>query len=198
LSFGITKSFSGEGFFWEFFFGVVPVLLSLLYPQYLFTFIIIFLLFLLVGNNNLFNGNKKMRKTRKDKVVVLHFLTAYRSYLMILTCICIIAVDFPIFPSRFAKVETFGISLMDVGVGSVVFSQGIVSSRGTNNELKYLTKSLWKTFPLFILGILRLFLVKSTNYQVFYGLIEGTHLRIWSSLEFFLYFGFYSLNCISV
>jgi phosphatidylinositol glycan class W len=95
--------------------------------------------------------------------------------MMLLTCIAILAVDFSIFPRRFAKVETFGVSLMDLGVGMVVFSMGIVSvksflPRADGLSMPALStrmrRALSDTLPLLVLGFARLIAVKGTAYQV--------------------------------
>lgn len=107
------------------------------------------------------------------------FLTNTRAAIMIMCVIGILAVDFPsVFPRRFAKTETVGISLMDMGVGCVVVSLGLTAARrhlgspmmsGRDTKRSNPTSSLWmtmrSTMPLLILGVARMLAVKALDYQ---------------------------------
>ena len=100
------------------------------------------------------------------------FISAYRSHMLILTNLAILAVDFRIFPRRFAKVETWGSSMMDLGVGSFVFSMGLVSSRALFKQqvskvgyFHTIGRNIVKCLPLLVLGVARLVSVKSLDYQ---------------------------------
>lgn len=63
---------------------------------------------------------------------------------------------------------------MDLGVGSFVFSQGLVSSVPVLKNASYITQNMRlklrevmvKVSPLLILGIIRVILVKGTEYPV--------------------------------
>ncbi|EJD51891.1 GWT1-domain-containing protein [Auricularia subglabra TFB-10046 SS5] len=110
--------------------------------------------------------------TAHAKSNTLAALTAYRSHMMLLTALAILAVDFPVFPRFLAKCETFGTSIMDIGVGAFVFSQGVVSAAPILKNPTYLDEPLLrkltivirKVMPLALLGIIRVLLVKGTDY----------------------------------
>ncbi|THH17244.1 hypothetical protein EW146_g3541 [Bondarzewia mesenterica] len=96
-------------------------------------------------------------------------LSTYRAHMMLITILCILAVDFPVFPRALAKCETYG---MDLGVGSFVFSQGVVSAFPLLKDPLYLTsplipkatRTLRKMLPVILLGLVRVLLVKGTEY----------------------------------
>ncbi|KAF8161341.1 GWT1-domain-containing protein [Crassisporium funariophilum] len=106
------------------------------------------------------------------RIPPLPALTTYRAHMMLMTVLAILAVDFPIFPRSLAKCETFGVSLMDLGVGSFVFSQGIVSAIPLIRDPGYITapagpkllRVTKKSLPIIGLGLIRVLLVKGTEY----------------------------------
>jgi len=130
----------------------------------------------LLGKKNKKPEEKSNPKALTDKTYLPKkpFITAYRGGMMIITTLAILAVDFQVFPRKFAKVETWGTSLMDLGVGSFVFSMGIVSTRSVllskfNNVKEPYLSRLWKsiTSSLTVLGLgfMRLLFVKNLDYQ---------------------------------
>lgn len=117
--------------------------------------------------------------TGLDVLSTKPFLTFFRGSILIITCLAILAVDFRIFPRRFAKVETWGTSLMDVGVGAFVFSAGIVGARPVLKERaihaggsralrttlpRRLARAVRHALPLVVLGVVRLLSVKGLDY----------------------------------
>ena len=67
---------------------------------------------------------------------------------------------------------------MDLGVGSFVFSQGIVSAIQLTKDPAYLTSPVVskfvrvtrKSLPVIVLGLIRVILVKGTDYPVIYSM----------------------------
>jgi glucosaminylphosphatidylinositol acyltransferase len=170
----LYSQFDKIQFYISFFILIFPILLSLS----LFTdFLLIFSTFILITSfilSFLLPIKPPLPSSRPHSATpispfTLPVLSTYRAHLFILTFISILAVDFPIFPRYLAKCETYGYSLMDMGVGSFVFSQGIVSaipilkSHPAPSPQNIFIR-FRKSIPLFLLGLIRLFLLKATDY----------------------------------
>lgn len=124
------------------------------------------------------NLSQKSEKSinNKDTIGFINFITVFRSQMMIITNLAILAVDFHSFPRRFAKVETWGTSLMDLGVGLFVFSMGLANSRSVikkslsnssknKSYIALICTNTFKALPVLLLGVVRLVSVKFLEYQ---------------------------------
>jgi phosphatidylinositol glycan class W len=85
------------------------------------------------------------------------------------TCLCILAVDFKIFPRRYAKAETYGSGIMDLGVGSFVVANALVSRQARNITSMSFRAALSSVSPLVFLGFARIISTSGVDYQVHVG-----------------------------
>lgn len=98
------------------------------------------------------------------------FVTMFRVFVNVKTAISILAVDFSVFPRRYAKTETYGTGVMDFGVGAFVFANGLVCPEArrrniSGSKLAHITKQLLSVWPLVVLGVGRMASVKMTGYH---------------------------------
>ncbi|KAK2582237.1 hypothetical protein KPH14_004583 [Odynerus spinipes] len=104
------------------------------------------------------------------------FVTNFRALSNIITAICILAVDFRIFPRKFAKTEVFGYSLMDTGVGIFIVANALVApeARDFGQQPKVgffstlsrnLKSPLKSSVPLLLIGFGRSLAVELLGYQ---------------------------------
>ncbi|XP_044467207.1 uncharacterized protein At4g17910 isoform X3 [Mangifera indica] len=151
----------------DFFFIVVPMLLFFTILSdwaYLGWFLLLLVFFSLTGKRFVISP-----KPGEGADSLRPFISSYRVCTMFMTCLCILAVDFRIFPRENAKTETYGTSVMDLGVGSFVVANAIVS-RQARNALSINWKTALKTTsPLILLGFVRLLTTTGVDYQVHVG-----------------------------
>ena len=119
------------------------------------------------------------------------YLSAYRATMTLTTAVAILACDFPAFPRRLGKTETFGVSLMDVGAGSFVLANALVSRReggrasrwsgaprGATSEARRVAKQV---VPLALLAAVRALSTAATGYHVPVG-EYGRHWNFFATL----------------
>lgn len=133
--------------------------------------------------NEIMNNFSQWKPTRPRNLASLldvktpermSFITNYRALINITSCVCILAVDFVVFPRRYCKAETYGTGLMDVGVGAYVMCNAIVSPATKETYLGHRTfldkcnaifKALLTTLPLLVLGVIRFLSLKVVDYH---------------------------------
>ncbi|XP_020520071.1 uncharacterized protein At4g17910 isoform X2 [Amborella trichopoda] len=96
-------------------------------------------------------------------------LSSYRVSMMLVTCLCILAVDFKIFPRRYGKTERYGTGLMDLGVGSFVVANALVSRQARKAPSTKHGAAFQSVSPLILLGFARVLLTRAVDYQVHVG-----------------------------
>lgn len=100
------------------------------------------------------------RKSYAENWNTRNVLNVFRGILQFSTIVSILAVDFRIYPREFAKTESFGYSIMDLGVGIYVFSSGIVV-RNSGSILQ----GIKSTGIMLVIGFGRILLTKYVGYQ---------------------------------
>ncbi|CAN6547172.1 unnamed protein product [Malus baccata var. baccata] len=103
---------------------------------------------------------------KEDPYSIRQNISSYRVATMIITCLCILTVDFRIFPRRYAKTETYGTGWMDLGVGSFVIANSLVSRQARNISSRSWKTAIQSASPLIILGFARLLSTTGVDYQV--------------------------------
>lgn len=98
------------------------------------------------------------------------FVTLFRVAVNVKTAISILAVDFSVFPRRYAKTETYGTGVMDYGVGAFVFANALVSPEArrkniSGSKVTHITRQIQSVWPLVAVGLGRLLSVKVTGYH---------------------------------
>lgn len=123
-------------------------------------------------------GDAKIVSKPMGKRMKNPYLSVYRATMMITTVLAILAVDLPIFPRRYAKSETWGTSLMDLGVGSFVFSSGLVSSTQHHGMMQG-----FKQGGIILgMGVARALMVRGTGYHEHVS-EYGTHWNFFITLS---------------
>ncbi|NXS36039.1 PIGW protein, partial [Pomatostomus ruficeps] len=113
---------------------------------------------------------KEFQQARLDPECI-PAITVFRVYVNVLTSISILAVDFPQYPRRYAKAETYGTGAMDLGVGAFIFGNALVCPEvrqkpcRTQPRFSSLARQVFSVWPLLSLGVGRLLSVKSIEYH---------------------------------
>lgn len=153
-------------FILEFILIIIPIMFSLtiLSSTYLHSYMI--MLAFLMYCCYVIHSKIRYKVNYKQKIELRRpFITNVRCMINLTTVFAILAVDFWVFPERFSKTVFYGYSLMDIGVGLYVFSNGIVAPE-LHKRTDTVRKSVINSIPLIAIGVVRFIMTTSVNYDV--------------------------------
>lgn len=129
--------------------------------EFLFTLILTCISFLVITMNC---RQESLVQSKKYAEKHVPFVTNARAIINLITGISILAVDFVVYPEQFSKTETYGFSLMDLGVGLFIYANGIVAPEVVSKKTFF--GILKSSLPVLLLGFLRLISTTLLNYKV--------------------------------
>ncbi|WCJ32825.1 GPI-anchored wall transfer protein 1 [Euphorbia peplus] len=151
----------------DFMFIVLPMILFFtVLAEWIFvaTIFLVLLIFFIAAKRHITSASYS-----KGSLSLRTIISSYRVLVMVVTCISILAVDFEIYPRRYAKTEKYGTSLMDLGVGSFILTNSLVSRQARGVSVVSLKAAIKSTTPLLLLGFGRILSTKTVDYQVHTG-----------------------------
>ena len=117
----------------------------------------------------------KSSNKAKKTMIIFNVMSDLKTLCMIATVISIFAVDFHDYPRRFCKTHKLGISLMDVGTGTLMFISGLTSRHFIYKNWSIFSK-IWvniKSMPLLFalafVGVLTRWLANHPEVVTEYG-----------------------------
>lgn len=118
-------------------------------------------------------------KTPQTHTTQLPSLTILRIACMLITIIAILAVDFPsIFPREFSKTDQYGYSLMDTGVGILIFGMG--AAFGLSKREKSSRSDFVQFVFVLIIGVARAIVITYLSQNDLYRFNENEYGRHWN------------------
>jgi len=109
---------------------------------------------------------KKPKFITERGVEKYFFVTEYRCMAIIATCVSILAVDFPAYDRSYVKAEEYGTALMDLGTGSIIFANALVSrqARGGKSWIATVLSTISGVLPMVFMGCARFVTHQAINY----------------------------------
>ena len=164
----LRNSFPRRGFLLDFCLTVIPVILSVCWTEYNLHKLLVISAVIAYRKRGKSWFVKTPGYEMERDYDRFYYISYYRAMILLLTTVSILAVDFPVFPRRFVKTEEMGVSLMDLGTGSVLFSSALVARSARNLQANLGQRAKQATLsclPLLVMGMGRFVVHKLVDYQ---------------------------------